>query len=325
MFWKYLKYIVVGAIREVYKNRELPLFQRFGIIALIPKADKDRRYIKNWRPLTLLETFYKLISATLANRLKPVLNTIVGKHQKAYIPGRYIAECTRNTYDLFSYAKVNNAPGMLLMIDFEKAFDSVDFRFLVASLELFGFGEHFITWIKIILGCKEGTQFNAVTVVNGNISRPFEIKRGCRQGDPISGYLFILVMEVLALLLKNTPWVKPYRTKKGLVHFLDMYADDLSIFLEYKKGNPYENKINVKRVLQTMEIFKSWSGLKINLEKTYLTVFGKLTDKPKFIKELGIKWCYEFKMLGIYFDSTLSKMQENNEKAIESVRRAINF
>ena len=78
MFWKYLKHIVVGAIREVYENRELPLSQRLGIIAL-------------------LETFYKLISATLANRLKPVLNTFVGKHKKAYIPGRYIAECTRNT------------------------------------------------------------------------------------------------------------------------------------------------------------------------------------------------------------------------------------
>ena len=96
MFWKYLKIIVVGAIREVYKNKELPHSQRLGIIALIPKADKDKRYIKNWRPLTLLETFYKLISATLANRIKPVLNTILGRHQKADIQGRYIAECTRN-------------------------------------------------------------------------------------------------------------------------------------------------------------------------------------------------------------------------------------
>ena len=77
------------------------------------------------------------------------------------------------------------------MIDFEKAFDSVDFQFLVTSLELFGAGEYFITWIKIILGCNECTQFHAVTVVNWNISRPFEIRRGCRQGDPISGYVFI--------------------------------------------------------------------------------------------------------------------------------------
>ena len=172
---------------------------------------------------------------------------------------------------------MNNTPAMMIIIDFEKALYSVDFWFLVTTLELFGFGEYFVTWVKIILGCNEGTNFKAVTVVNGNISKPFDMKKGCREGDPISEYLFILVMEILALLLKNTPRVKPYKTKKGLVHFLDMYADDLSIFLEYKKSSSYENKINVKHVLQTMEIFKGLSGLKINLGKTYLTVFGKLT------------------------------------------------
>ena len=117
----------------------------------------------------MLETFYRLISATLANRIKPVLDKIIGRHQKAYIPGRYIAECTRNTYDLFNYAKENNVPGMMLMIYFDKAFDSVDFRFLVATLEMFGFGEYFVTWIKIIIGCNEGANFKAVTVVNGNM------------------------------------------------------------------------------------------------------------------------------------------------------------
>ena len=155
-------------------------------------------------------------------------------------------------YDLFNYAKENNTPGMMLMIDFEKAFDSVDFRFLVTTLELFGFGEYFVTWVKIILGCNEGTHFKAVTVVNGNISKPFEIRRGCRQGDPISGYLFILVMEILALLLRKVGKAKPYRTKYGLEHFMDMYADDLSVFLEYKKQNAYENKINVQSILQAM-------------------------------------------------------------------------
>ena len=167
----------MGAIKEIYSNRELPLSQRLGIIALIPKSDKDQRFITNWRPLTLLETFYKLISAMLANRMKPVLDKIIGQQQMAYIPGRYIAECTRNTYDLFNYAKVNNLPGMMLMIDFEKAFDSVDFRFLIATFEMFGFGEYFVNWIKIILGCEVGTNFRALTVVNGNISTPFDVKR----------------------------------------------------------------------------------------------------------------------------------------------------
>ena len=93
---------------------------------------------------------------------------------------------------------------MMLLIDFEKAFDSVNFKFLVAALEMFGFGERFVNWIKIILGCNKGSNFRGVTVVNGNISTPFNINRGCRQGDPISGYLFILAMEILALLLNKT-------------------------------------------------------------------------------------------------------------------------
>ena len=71
---------------------------------------------------------------------------------------------------------------MMLIIDFEKAFDSVDFQFLVATLEMFGFGEYFVTWIKIIFGCNEGTNFKAVTVVNGNISSTFHVKRGVDRG-----------------------------------------------------------------------------------------------------------------------------------------------
>ena len=73
VFWRHLKWIVMGAIKEIYSKRELPLSQRLGIIALIPKNDKDQRFISNCRPLTLLETFYKLISATLANGMNPSL------------------------------------------------------------------------------------------------------------------------------------------------------------------------------------------------------------------------------------------------------------
>ena len=108
VFWKFLKEIVLGAIHEIFENKELPLTVRLGIIALIPKGDKDKRFISNWRPLTLLETLYKLISSTLASRLKPTLDRLLGHEQKAYVPGCFISECTRNTYDIFSNAKQNN-------------------------------------------------------------------------------------------------------------------------------------------------------------------------------------------------------------------------
>ena len=87
--------------------------------------------------------------------------------------------------------------------------------------------------------------------VNGNISTPFDIKRRCRQGDSISVYLFIMVMEILALMLAKGK-LKPYKTKNGLNHLLDIYADDLSIYLEYNKKKTSENKESVKKVLKIM-------------------------------------------------------------------------
>ena len=117
-----------------------------------------------------------------------------------YIPGRYISECTSNTFDLFSYAKENNLPGMLLVVNFERAFDSVDLSFILITLEIFGIGGEFIKWITIILGIKEGTNFKAVTVVDGNISSPSDMKQGCRQCNLISSYLFFLAHEILSLL-----------------------------------------------------------------------------------------------------------------------------
>ena len=68
----------MGGIKEIYTNRELPFYQRLSMITLIPKSDKDQRFITNWRPLTLLEKFYKLISVTVANRMKAVLDKIIG-------------------------------------------------------------------------------------------------------------------------------------------------------------------------------------------------------------------------------------------------------
>ena len=87
--------------------------------------------------------------------------------------------------------KENNLPGMMLLIDFEKAFDSVSFKFIMTTLDFFKFGENFRQWIKILLGMDDNAGFQAVMVVNGNISRRISVDRGCRQGDPISGYLFI--------------------------------------------------------------------------------------------------------------------------------------
>ena len=79
----------------------------------------------------------------MAERLKPILERIIGHEQKVYLPVRFIGDVTRTTYDMFQYAKLNNLPGMILLIDFQKAFDSVLFRFLELTLEVFGVGPNY--------------------------------------------------------------------------------------------------------------------------------------------------------------------------------------
>ena len=99
--------------------------QSRGLISIIPKGNKDKRYLNNWRPICLLNSLYKIISGTLAERIKPNLDQIIHPDQKGFVSGRYIGEVVRTTYDIIQYAKDNDKSGMLILIDFEKAFDSI--------------------------------------------------------------------------------------------------------------------------------------------------------------------------------------------------------
>ena len=108
--------------------------QRRWAITLIPKGQKDKSDLGNWRPITLLNTLYKLISAIMAKKIKKVLPRIIGHEQKGFVDGRNIADAIRGVYDTIDYANNNNKRGVMLAIDFRKAFDSISFTFIKAVL-----------------------------------------------------------------------------------------------------------------------------------------------------------------------------------------------
>ena len=97
----------------------------------------------------MLSVIYKLASAAIANRIKPCLNDIIDTSQSGFVPGRYIGECTRLIYDIMKFTEDSNVPGMLLSIDFEKAFDSISWSFIYKILEYYGFTHKFVNWIKL--------------------------------------------------------------------------------------------------------------------------------------------------------------------------------
>ena len=140
---------MLKALNHAYETGNLSITQKRGIIKLIPKKDADPHLIKNWRPLTLLNCDYKIATKAIANRLKNVIPKLIDNDQTGFIEGRFIGENILLIDSIIKYASSKNIPGLLLFVDFKKAFDSLDWTFIIRTLENFGFGTSFIHWIKL--------------------------------------------------------------------------------------------------------------------------------------------------------------------------------
>ena len=322
-FWRDIRYFVINSIEYVFNNNKLPITQRLGIINIIPKGDKDKRFLTNWRPLTLLNTLYKLVSGCIAERIKPVLPYIIHPDQKGFVAGRYIGEAVRTTYDILEYAKNKNIAGLLLTVDFEKAYDSISFKFITKCLKFFNFSEDLIRWVSILL-----RDFKAVINHCGNISQGFNIGRGCRQGDPIASYLFILCIEILAHKLRsdvNVEGIELHEDREGIEnrdndikHLIEIYADDLTAFLK-------PSSKNLRSVVSILECFFKLSGLKISMQKTKAVWFGsKIGSNEILCPDLELKWVTKFTLLGIEFDNALEQMNKNFNDKIDIIEKMLN-
>ena len=126
--------------------------------------------------------------------------------------------------------------GFLVTMDVEKAFDSLDHKFLISVLKKFGFGQNFISWIEIILKHQKSCVING-----GTITKYFKLNRGARQGDPISAYLFILALEILFFLIKENARIK-WLNIFDHCYLYSAYADDTTFFL--KSVNSIKEMVN---------------------------------------------------------------------------------
>ena len=144
--------------------------QKLGVLNLIPKTQKDLRYLSNWRPVSLLQTDYKILTKTLALRLQKVLPKIISTDQVGYIPNRYIGENIRIIQDIMTYSQLNKILGYIALIDFQKAFNSIEWGFMFKCLLHFNFGENFIRWIKLLY-----TDISSCVGNNGFYSNYFKL------------------------------------------------------------------------------------------------------------------------------------------------------
>ena len=159
-FFNEVSNTLITALNHSFTTGLLSTSQRQAVITLIEKKGKDKRFMKNWRPISLINVDTKIASKALAARMENVLTSIVHCNQTAYVKDRYIGESIRLITDLLAYTEQNSIGGILFSADFEKAFDSVEHSFIFATLKSFGFGAQFIQWIRTIFNSTESCVIN---------------------------------------------------------------------------------------------------------------------------------------------------------------------
>ena len=312
VFWKDISAILIRALNYAYKTGQLSVTQRRGIIKLIPKKDAEPFFTKNWRPLTLLNCDNKIAAKSIANRLKPSLPNLINYDQTGFIKGRFIGENIRLINSVICYAKDKNIPGLLLFLDFEKAFDTIEWSFIRKTFQHFGFGSSMLKWLNLFYCHPESCVLN-----NGWASDFFEIQRGVRQGCPLSPYLFVLSVEILAKAIQENTSIKGIFVNNREIK-LSQYADDTTLILDGRKESLIAS-------LTLLDDFYEVSGLKLDKKTEALWIGVKSGNDGISIPGRNLSWPkYKVKALGVWFsvDPEATATLNYNEK-LDKVRNVL--
>ena len=253
-----------------------------GVISIIYEKKGSRLDLENYRPISLLNTDYKILTKVLANRIKRVIGNIVQTTQSYSIPGRDIAHTIATLRDVIEHMKQDGQGGMVLGIDWNKAFDRVEHRFLFRVLEKVGFGERMVGWVRRLYESAKSR-----VKVNGVLTNQFDVERSVRQGCPLSALLYSIVVEPLAMLIKADQDVKGVQLPYGGTCVINQYADDTTVTVRDSKS--------VEKVLQIIEKYGQASGAKMNKTKSEIMYIGDveriemgLRVEEKYTKVLGV-------------------------------------
>ena len=255
VFWNQVKEMIILMMNESYEQCKLPDSLRSGILNLIPKGNKDARYLKNLRPITLLNADYKIVEKLIANRMIPSLMEIIHQDQKGFLPQRKICANLRRLLDTICEAISSGTECAILSCDFMKCFDRIETECVIRGMEEFRFSEYLIQWVRIIY-----SEFEVRVQNNGHFSSKINVTRSVRQGGPASNGLFIVVAELLAIMLRENQHVEGIFLH-DILQYLNQYADDLNVCMRFK-----EEILN--NILGKFSKFERSTGFKLSYEKT---------------------------------------------------------
>jgi len=253
------------AVKEFFVSGRLLKQLNHSVIALIPKADHASS-VGDFRPISCCNVIYKVISKIIAARLAPSLVAIIDPAQSAFVKGRCMSENIHLAQEILrGYNRKRISPRCVLKIDLRKAYDSVCWSFLHSVLSEFGFPIQFVGWV---MECVASTSFSVQ--INGSLCGHFLGKRGLRQGDPLSPFLFVICLEYLSRMLKlrTVDTEFNFHPKCGQLKISHLaFADDLMLMA---RGDP----ISVKILMDCLKEFAECSGLHVNVLKSCIFTAG---------------------------------------------------
>ena len=228
--WETMKEDILRVLFEFAKDGIIHGVTNETYICLIPKKANSSK-VKDFRPISLVTSLYKIISKVLSNRLKGVLEDTISKNQGAFVAGRQILDVILVANEIVEDYRKKGKEGLVFKIDFEKAYDYVEWNFLDYTLEKKGFGPIWRRWIR---GCLSSVNFSVF--INGRPRGKFKGSRGLRQGDPLSPFLFTLVADVLGKIIdkaKDCNVIRGFTVGRDRVEVSHLqFADDTLLFMD---------------------------------------------------------------------------------------------
>lgn len=212
-----------GVFTESIHNQILSPTLYQGLLTLFPKPDKDPFCIDNWRPICRLNNNYKILAGIFAKRLKAVLDHTIDETQTRFTKGRHISNNIRLVLDLVDYAVYCPDDSFILFLDFCKAFDTIEHKFIFQALQKFGFGSYFCSAIETMY-----KKVNCSIEMQTGTSPRFDLGCGIRQGCPVSPYLFLICAQLLSDFIKQRPIKGIFIADREVI--ISQLADDTSLF-----------------------------------------------------------------------------------------------
>ncbi|GJU48131.1 RNA-directed DNA polymerase, eukaryota, reverse transcriptase zinc-binding domain protein [Tanacetum coccineum] len=301
-----MKNDIFDFVQEFVTSGNILIRCNSSFITLIPKVT-SLILCKDYRPISLIGLQYKIIAKLLANRIAKVIEGVISVEQSAFIKGRQILDGPLVVNEVIEWYKKRKKKGLVFKVDFDKAYDSVSWDYILNVMVCMGFPAKWLNWIK---GCLSSSR--ASILVNGSPTKEFSLERGLRQGDPLSPFLFIIAMEGLHVAMDTAMDHGLFRgmsiglNEYRLSHLL--YADD-AIFL----GEWDEN--NIKNLITILNCFYLVSGLRLNLSKSNLHGIGVTSHEVSRLA--NITGCaaarIPFRYLGLPVGSNMGRIQNWNE------------